>query len=79
MCWQYARSFAGALVVDIVPIPLPPAFTVMIFLQIYFKLDLWAVVLVGVSGSIVGRYILSIYIPKLSGKIFKESKNEDAQ
>ena len=79
MCWQYARSFAGALVVDIVPIPLPPAFTVMIFLQIYFKLDVWAVILVGVSGSIVGRYVLSIYIPKLSGKIFKASKNDDAQ
>jgi membrane protein DedA with SNARE-associated domain len=79
MWWQYALVFAGALVVDIVPIPLPPAFTVMIFLQIYYKLDLWAVILVGVSGSIVGRYILSIYIPKLSGKIFKASKNEDAQ
>jgi hypothetical protein len=29
MWWQYALVFAGALVVDIVPIPLPPAFTII--------------------------------------------------
>jgi membrane protein DedA with SNARE-associated domain len=79
MWWQYILVFAGALVVDIFPIPLPPAFTVMIFLQIYFKLEVWSVILVGVCGSIVGRYVLSLYIPKLSGKIFKASKNDDAQ
>lgn len=79
MWWQYALVFAAAFLVDVFPIPLPPAFTVMIFLQIYFKLDVWAVILIGVCGSIMGRYLLSLYIPKLSGKIFKGTKNEDAQ
>ena len=79
MWWQYALVFTAAFLVDIFPIPLPPAFTVMIFLQIYFKLDVWLVILIGVCGSIMGRYLLSLYIPKLSGRIFKTAKNEDVQ
>lgn len=79
MWWQYALVFMGAFLVDIFPIPLPPAFTIMIFLQIYFKLDVWAVILIGVCGSIMGRYLLSLYIPNLSGRIFKVAKNEDVQ
>jgi membrane protein DedA with SNARE-associated domain len=77
--WHYVLVFLGAMFVDIVPIPLPPAFTVMIFLQIKFNLDVWIVIAVGVIGSIVGRYILTMYIPYVSDKIFKKSKNDDVQ
>lgn len=31
------------------------------------------------TGSIAGRYILSLYIPKVSGRLFKPAKNEDVQ
>ncbi|MDB5284377.1 MAG: hypothetical protein JWO06_3452 [Bacteroidota bacterium] len=79
MWWQYILVFICAFAVDVVPLPLPPAFTVMILLQIVFKLNIWAVIILGVSGSIVGRYILTLYIPKISGRIFKPSKNEDVQ
>ena len=79
MWWQYLLVFVCAMAVDIVPIPLPPAFTVMILLQIVFKLNIWAVIVLGVVGSVVGRYILTLYIPKLTAKIFKPSKNEDVQ
>ena len=79
MWWQYALVFVGALLVDVVPIPLPPAFTVMIFLQILYDLNIWAVIGIGVAGSVLGRYILTLYIPKLSGKMFKQTKNEDVQ
>ena len=79
MWWQYVLVFICAMAVDIVPFPLPPAFTVMVLLQIVFKLNIWAVIIIGVAGSIAGRYILTLYIPKLSGKIFKPSKNEDVQ
>ena len=51
----------------------------MMLLQILFDLNIWVVIAVGVVGSIVGRYILSLYIPKLSAKIFKPGKNEDMQ
>ena len=77
--WQYALVFIGAFLVDVVPFPLPPAFTIMIFLQILYDLNIWAVIIIGVAGSIAGRYILTLYIPKLSGKIFRPSKNEDVQ
>ncbi len=76
---KYLLVFASAMMVDIVPLPLPPAFTIMIFLQIYYKLDVWTVISVGVAGSILGRYILTLYIPKVAGKIFNPAKNEDVQ
>src|SRR6185295_13228326 len=79
MFWQYLLVFLGSMAVDIVPFPLPPAFTVMMILQIVFNLNVWIVIGVGVLGSIAGRYILSLYIPKVSGRIFKPAKNEDVQ
>jgi membrane protein DedA with SNARE-associated domain len=79
MWWQYLLVFIGALLFDVVPIPFPPAFTIMVFLQIKFDLNIWLVILIGVSGSILGRYILTLYIPLLAGRIFKHSKNEDVQ
>ena len=79
MWWQYLLVFVGAFAVDVFPFPLPPAFTLMILLQLLFKLNIWAVIFIGVAGSITGRYILTLYIPKIAGKIFKPSKNEDVQ
>ncbi len=79
MVWQYILVFLGALMFDIVPFPFLPAFTIMIFLQVVFDLNLWAVIFIGVAGSILGRYILTLYIPYLSDKYFKPAKNEDIQ
>src|SRR5438105_5606723 len=79
MWWQYLLVFVGALLVDIVPFPLPPAFTIMIILQITFNLNVWEVIVIGVTGSIIGRYILTLYIAKVSSKIFKRAKNEEVQ
>jgi membrane protein YqaA with SNARE-associated domain len=79
MWWQYLLVFIGALLFDIVPFPFPPAFTVMVFFQIMYGLNIWVVIVIGVAGSILGRYILTLYIPFLAGKIFKRSKNEDVQ
>ncbi len=79
MWWQYLLVFAGAMLVDISPLPLPPAFTVMILLQVLFDLQLWLVITLGVAGSILGRYVLTLYIPKLSGRYFRQAKKEDAE
>jgi membrane protein YqaA with SNARE-associated domain len=79
MWWQYFLVFAGAFLFDVVPIPFPPAFTIMVFLQIVYGLDIWWVIIIGVAGSIIGRYILTLYIPLLAGRIFKKSKNQDVQ
>ncbi|MEP6699899.1 MAG: hypothetical protein ABJA85_01225 [Bacteroidota bacterium] len=77
MWWQYALVFLGTVLVDITPLPLPPAFTVMVLLQIMFGLPIWPVIVIGVIGSIVGRYILTLYIPAISDRIFKKTKNDD--
>lgn len=79
MWWQYLLVFAGALLVDVVPVPLPPAFTIMVLLQLTFDLNIWIAIAAGVAGSIAGRWILSLYIPKVSSRLFKRSKNEDVQ
>ena len=69
----------GAFIVDVSPLPLPPAFTVMVFFQIKFHLPIWPVIIIGVIGSITGRYILTLYIPVISGRIFKKAKIEDLE
>ena len=79
MWWQYVLVFLGAVLMDITPLPLPPAFTIMILLQIMFDLPIWPVIIIGVIGSIVGRYILTLYIPMVSSRIFIKSKNEDLE
>ncbi len=79
MWWQYALVFLGAFIFDVVALPFPPAFTIMIFFQVMYGLDIWTVIVIGVAGSILGRYVLTLYIPHLAGGIFKKSKNEDIQ
>jgi membrane protein YqaA with SNARE-associated domain len=79
MWWQYTLVFLGAFLFDVVPFPFPPAFTIMVFLQIYFHLNIWMVIFIGVAGSIFGRYVLTLYIPFIAGSIFKPAKNEDVQ
>jgi len=79
MWWQYLLVFLGALLFDIVPFPFPPAFTIMMFLQIIFKLNVWLVIVIGVIGSVLGRYILLLYAPILAGKYLNTSKNNDIQ
>lgn len=79
MWWQYLLVFLGALLFDIVPFPFLPAFTIMVFLQIVFELDVWWVIVIGVAGSVLGRYILLLYAPLLADKYLKTSKNNDIQ
>jgi len=79
MWWHYLLVFVAALLVDVSPLPLPPAFTVMVLLQAVFDLQIGLVIVVGVAGSILGRYVLTLYIPRLSGKYLKRAKNEDAE
>ena len=71
--------FIGAFLFDVVPFPSPPAFTIMVFLQIMYDLNIWFVIFTGVIGSILGRYVLTLYIPKIAGKLFNPEKNEDVQ
>jgi hypothetical protein len=55
MWWHYLLVFAGAFLFDVVPFPFPPAFSIMVPLQIMFNLNTWLVIVIGVAGSIAGR------------------------
>ncbi len=75
--WPYLLVFAASFFVDLLPFFGPPAWTVMVYLQIKFGLNIWLVLVAGVLGSTLGRYVLSLYIPYFSEKIIKTQKNED--
>jgi membrane protein YqaA with SNARE-associated domain len=79
MWWQFLLVFLGAFLFDVVPFPLPPAFTIMVFLQVVFGLNIWPVIIIGVAGSISGRYVLTLYIPLLADRVLKKSKSQDVQ
>jgi membrane protein YqaA with SNARE-associated domain len=77
--WPYLGVFLGALTVDLIPIFAPPAWTIMVLFLVKFDLNPWIVLVLGVSGSTIGRYIFSLYIPKVSNKIIKPRKNDDLE
>lgn len=63
--------------VDIVPFPLPPAVTLMMLFVILYDLNIWTVLALGVAGSVLGRFILALYIPNISSKLFRAKKSAD--
>jgi hypothetical protein len=56
MWWQYVMVFLGAVLMDITPLPLPPAFTIMILLQIMFD-----------PSCMAGNYYWRNWSPLLDG------------
>jgi uncharacterized membrane protein YdjX (TVP38/TMEM64 family) len=72
----YLWVFLAALLVDLVPVIGPPAWTVMVLLLVKFELNPWMVLTVGVVGSVLGRYVLSLYTPWLSRRVLKREKND---
>lgn len=75
--WYYFLVFVAAFLVDLVPFIGPPAWVVMVFVQMRYDLNIWMVIITGVLGSALGRYVLSLYIPFLSARYIKVQKNED--
>jgi hypothetical protein len=74
--WPYFLVFFAALAVDTIPVFAPPAWILLVVLLVKFKLNPWLTVVIGVTGSTIGRYILTRYIPKLSSSIV--NRQEDA-
>jgi membrane protein YqaA with SNARE-associated domain len=73
--WPYLLVFLAALGVDTIPIFAPPAW-ILVILLVKFHLNPWLTVILGVTGSTIGRYILTLYIPKVSSSIV--NRREDA-
>ena len=74
--WAYLLVFFAALAVDTIPVFAPPAWILLVVLLVKFKLNPWLTVLIGVTGSTIGRYILTRYIPKISSRLV--NRQEDA-
>jgi len=73
----YFAAFAAALVVDTVPVFAPPAWTILAFIIVKWEPDPWAIVAAGAIGSVIGRYILTLYMPRVSAKIFRRWENDN--
>jgi len=73
----YVFVFLGSMAVDLVPVVAPPAWTLMAFLLVKYHLNPWLVLAAGVPGSALGRFLFSLYIPKLSDKVIARRKKED--
>ena len=77
MTLWYLAVFAASLVCDLLPFIGPPAWTVMVFFLMRYDLNPWLVLMVGVPASTVGRYLLTLYIPRLSEHVMTRRKNDE--
>lgn len=73
----YLAAFLSALAVDLIPVFAPPAWILMVFFLVKFHLNPWAVLFAGVVGSTIGRYIFSLYVPRIADRIIKRHKREE--
>ena len=73
----YLLVFLGSLGVDLIPIMAPPAWTVMAFAIVKYRLNPWIVLAIGVPASALGRYLFSLYIPKFSERFLAKRKKEE--
>jgi membrane protein YqaA with SNARE-associated domain len=75
--WPYVLVFLATLAVDTVPIFAPPAWILLVIFTVTFKLNPWVVVVVGVTGSTIGRYVLTRYIPRISSSMVNQREDEN--
>ena len=73
----YVAAFAAALLVDTIPVFAPPAWIILAFIIVKWKPNPWGIIAAGALGSVIGRYILTLYMPRVSGKIFRKSENDN--
>jgi hypothetical protein len=71
----YLIVFLSALTVDFVPFIAPPAWTIMVLLLVKFHLNPLFVLLAGVPGSTLGRYLMGLCVPRFSNLFIKRSKH----
>lgn len=77
MAVLYLAAFAAALIVDTIPVFAPPAWTILAFILVKWDPNPWGLIAAGASGSVVGRYILTLYMPKVSARILRPWANEN--
>ena len=76
---MYLAVFLSAFAVDLIPVIAPPAWTLMVFFLVKFHLNPWVVLVAGVSGSTLGKYIFSLYVPQITDQLIKRHKREELE
>jgi len=77
--WIYIFVFLAAVIADSIPIVVPSAWMVMVFLLMKFHLPLLPVLFAGVSGSTLARYLHRLYLPKIAGNFLKPAKHDELE
>ena len=77
MMWLYVVVFLSALTVDVIPVIAPSAWMVALVLLVKFHLHPWIVLPLCTSGSTLGRYLMSLYIPRFAGLFIKRHKTDE--
>ena len=73
----YLAAFAAALLVDIIPVFAPPAWTILALMIIKWNPNPWGIIAAGALGSVIGRYLLTLYMPSVSARILRPSENDN--
>jgi len=77
--WPYVAVFFSAVLVDSIPVFAPPAWPILVFFLTHYDLNAAAVILLGVTGTTVGRFILSTYIPWVGHKLLNHREDENLE
>jgi uncharacterized membrane protein YdjX (TVP38/TMEM64 family) len=73
----YLLVFLASILIDTIPFIGPPAWIVMVYFQMHYGLNMWWVLVGGVLGSTIGRYLLTLYVPWLTSKAVNQKKDDD--
>jgi len=76
---MYGVVFLAAFAVDVIPLIAPPAWTIAVILLVKFHLNPLIVLLLCASGSTMGRYLMSLYIPRFTGLFIKRRKTDELE
>jgi threonine/homoserine/homoserine lactone efflux protein len=76
---MYGVVFLAAFAVVVIPLFAPPAWTIGVILLVKFHLNFFIVLLLCASGSILGRYLMSIYIPRFASLFIKRRKTDELE
>ena len=77
--WMYLAVFLCAFAADLIPVIAPPAWTLMVFFLVKFHLNPWVVLVAGVAGSTLGKFIMSLYVPQITDQLIKRHKREELE
>lgn len=75
--WPYLAFLACTVASDSLPVVGPPVWTIMVLFWTEWDLNPWILLPLGVAGSTLGRFVFSLYGPRVSERLVRRRKNEE--